>query len=84
MGSNWWSWEQGDVRNGSGSHYDSEAYVISEKAVSDQIWMGTKEQNIWPIRSLRILPAGQTLILSYSRTLEGVSVEGAVCVSSRN
>lgn len=61
-----------------------EAYVISQKAVSGQIWTGTKEQNTQPVRSFRILPARQTLILSYCRTVEGVSVEGAVCVSSRN
>ena len=30
-------WEQGDVRNGAGSDYDSAAYVMLEKPVSDQI-----------------------------------------------
>lgn len=76
------------MRNGAGSDCDFAAYVMSEKAVSDQIWMKMQEQNTWPVRSLRILPAGQTLILCYSRTLGATfsmvfQSEGAVGVSSR-
>lgn len=52
-------------RSGDDSHRDSQAYVISEKAVSDQTWMGTKDRTTWTMRSLSVLSGGQALQVIY-------------------